>query len=278
MPAILPYLSDFDKQDFNYTEWYRVSIRDFGNGHKEGLITTYGTVSDLPKGWDGPDWNPERPEPDKDENQRRAARRAKCQVRKKCKAMGVDSLWTMTYKENVQDRELVLLHWKLFCERVRRVIPGWRYCAVLERQKRGALHIHVATHRLAYEYKERGIKVKSYDLFRSIWRSVTGGLGGSFNEKKAKGKIRIAASKVARYISKYVAKTFEEDGVRAEHEKRFFISQGVQLPPAVVMLFKREQLGDLIALLHSEVGATGVNSMFYSEDRGIFFIENFSPG
>lgn len=275
MPRSLPRLTAFEKQQYGYQEHYRVAIHDLGHGHKEATITRYGTLSDWPEYL--ANLPPANESPDPEENRRRAARRAKTQVRRKCKVLGVDSLWTLTYRECVTDRELVAKHWDAFCRRVRKVLPGFAYVATLERQKRGAWHIHLATHRLPATLQRDGVKVKSWNLLRSIWRSVVGDLGGNFDEQKRKRNSRSRSHKIARYISKYVAKGFE-DGDHADGQKRFWVSQGVKVPAAQVLVFAKEQFADLIALVHDAIGGQqGDTCLYLNAERSIFWMSAEAP-
>ena len=70
-------------------------------------------------------------------NLERAAKRAKTRVRHLCKAAGVDTLLTLTYRENMTDWGLLKRHVKEFNRRMARIIPGCFYVAAYERQARG---------------------------------------------------------------------------------------------------------------------------------------------
>ena len=72
-----------------------------------------------------------------------AGRRAKKNVRHRCKTIGADRMVTLTYRENMIDRERALKHWDLFRRRLGKV-KHFHYVAVIEEQERGALHFHVA--------------------------------------------------------------------------------------------------------------------------------------
>jgi hypothetical protein len=91
-----------------------------------------------------------------------AGRRAKKQVRLCCKTIGADRMVTLTYRENMMDREKALKHWKEFCRRMSK-LKSFHYVAVIEEQERGALHFHVAV-----------AGRQMYALLRSIWQSILG--------------------------------------------------------------------------------------------------------
>jgi len=271
MPRMLPRLTEGDKIAYGYQEFYRVALTDLGNGHKEASITTHRTLSDLPEWWGVPD--PLKMALTPEENRARAGRRAKVQVRQKCKVMGVNSLFTLTYKANVMDREMVAKHWKAFVTRVRKLLPSFSYVATLEKQKRGAYHIHIATHRLPALLQHQGVKVKSWNLLRAIWRSVVGELGGNFDEAKRKFHAKSRAHKIASYISKYVSKAFDDADEALDGKKRFWVSQGIVVPRPEVLIFPHEQFADLIALVHQACGGQeGHNTLYVDPGRGVFWM------
>ena len=112
--------------------------------------------------------------PDRREaNRKRAARRAKTRVRRLCKVQGLDTLLTLTYRGLVDDLAVCKRHFKEFIRRLRRALGAFSYVAAFERQKRGAWHVHIACHRLPRTMAARnGVKVKSFNVIRAIWRSV----------------------------------------------------------------------------------------------------------
>ena len=83
-------------------------------------------------------------------NRARAVRRSKQNIRWLCKVMEADRLFTLTYRENQTDRGQTRADFTRFLRLVRsgwrgqRGIPDWQYVAVLEKQERGAFHIHCA--------------------------------------------------------------------------------------------------------------------------------------
>ena len=141
------------------------------------------------------------------QNRERSSRRARTAVRRLCKAKSLDTMLTCTYKANVQDRDVIRRHLDLFIKRLRRVIPGFQYVAVLERQKRGAWHAHLAVERVQALYLHKGVLVRSYDLLRAVWRSVVGDLGGNIDVARSKAARRSSA-RIATYLSKYIGKGF----------------------------------------------------------------------
>jgi len=151
-----------------------------------------------------------------------AGRRAKKNVRMCCKTIGADRMVTLTYRENMVDREQALKHWKAFCRRIGKH-KEFHYVAVIEEQQRGALHFHVAV---------RGRQ--NYVLLRSVWQRVLG-LGPN-GEQMGQVNVRDphkfgfgvnGAHKLASYIAKYCSKEMQCRGL---DQKRYFRSRGVVLP------------------------------------------------
>jgi hypothetical protein len=155
-------------------------------------------------------------------NEEDAGQRAKQNVRDCCKAISADRMVTLTYRDNMTDREQALKDWKAFCRRLGKV-KKFHYVAVIEEQERGALHFHVAV---------RG--KQNYVLLRSIWQRVVG--LGPTGEKMGQVNVRDphtlgfgvkGAHKLAAYLAKYCGKQMD---CRELNEKRYFRSRGIVLP------------------------------------------------
>lgn len=158
----------------------------------------------------------------RESNEEDAARRARKTVRHRCKAIGADRLVTLTYRENMTDREVALKHWKAFVRRLSRV-QDFHYVAVIETQERGAIHFHVAV-------KGR----QHYAMLRSIWYSVL----GTNEDGSTRGQVNVrdphkfgfgskGHHKLASYIAKYCGKQMD---VRDLNQKRYFCSRGIVIP------------------------------------------------
>jgi hypothetical protein len=151
-----------------------------------------------------------------------AGRRAKKNVRHRCKTIGADRMVTLTYRENMIDRERALKHWDLFRRRLGKV-KHFHYVAVIEEQERGALHFHVAVQGR-----------QNYALLRSIWQSVLGkdADGRQMGQVNVRDPHRFGfgskgAHKLASYIAKYCGK---EMNTRDLNQKRYFSSKGIPVP------------------------------------------------
>lgn len=183
-------------------------------------------------------------------NLERAAKRAKTRVRRLCKVMGANALMTLTFRENVTDLELTKKLTREFVRRLRRVLPDFRGVAGYEEQDRGAWHVHIGCERVASTLTRNGVKYKSYNLVRSIWRSVTRDLAGTVNFSAGKRNQTRSAAKIAAYLSKYITKAFA-DGQK--YSNRFSVFGDVEIPRPV-------DLGTWPSLQAAFVGAYGLLS------------------
>lgn len=261
-----------------YSEWV-LQHRDFGNGHKEALL--YKRHVDAWKTFAKVNWEQHTRAKrgqglDREESIRKSAQRAKAQCRLVCKTMLVNSLWTLTYRANVTDRDVVIKHMKEFIRRVRRYIPDFRYVWTLENQTRGAYHVHMGTHTLPRVMLDGGHQVKSWDLMRRIWRAVVGDLGGNFDEAKdkakwrRKGSMQRSAAAIARYISKYVTKSFETD---TDLNRKRWNHSDVRLPHVIKHRFSKDlAASELIELAFAAVGDR-ITRTWWDSGRECFFIE-----
>ena len=149
-------------------------------------------------------------------NEARARGRAKGTIRKKCLTIGADHLVTLTYRANVEDRERVLHDLGRLRRALSRSGCSMPYVAVLERQQRGALHPHLA--------------VKGFQdvrLLRRCWYKIVGNGQGQVNVRGPRpGSSPV---KLARYLSKYISKDFD-NMPREFEEHRYFCSLGVKVP------------------------------------------------
>lgn len=163
---------------------------------------------------------------------RSAARRAKTMCRRVIITEGFDELLTLTYRENQEDRDLCKKHFTIWFQRMKRALGGFRFCASFERQERGAMHIHVATHKLPQHAVHKGVKIKAWELGTRIWRDIVGAdngmcfVGGrtKWGGDKRHKKMRLA--KMAAYVSKYIMKDFEDS---PSESNRYSRSNGTEI-------------------------------------------------
>ena len=237
---------------------FKVTLHDLGNGHREACVQR--AVDWVESGPLDPDsiaaqvMRGEREDPNEAEkreaNRKRSARRAKTMVRRLCKTLGCDSLLTLTYKQNVLDLAVMKADFKEFVRRVKRVCPAFVYAAGFERQKRGAWHSHIATHRLPRHLPaSNGVKVKSFNILRAIWRSVTKNRGGNIDGQNAKPWH--SPARLAAYLSKYMLKAFEDGDDWANRYSGTRL--GDARPKPTVMEFQKAAMGELMDLVFAEV-------------------------
>lgn len=203
------------------------------------------------------------------ENRERATRRARTKVRRLAKTKGLTVLLTLTYRENMVDRDRMQRDLDVFLKRVRRVIPGFQYVCVFERQKRGAWHAHLAVEKVLSHYLAGGKLVRSYDLLRSMWRGVVGPDNGNVDVSRNK-RLSRSAAKLAAYLSKYIGKTFDQ----TEKHVNAYSASGRALPRAVH--FRSDSpllthaLSTLFDLIDKEVSAS---DLFHTAcDGGGWFV------
>jgi hypothetical protein len=226
--------------------------RQLGNGHTECLIQPIvtwehvGVLSDL--AYEDRLAEVESTKEERHQaNLERAANRAKQRVRHLCKVAGIDTLLTLTYAANMTDWDTLKLHVKEFNRRMSKAIPGWFYVAAFERQKRGAWHVHMAIHRLpAMLQASNGVKVKSFNVVRSVWRAVAKDFGGNIDVQAKKRNSDRAPSRIAGYISKYMTKAFAEGDA---WKNRFSSSKGITVPKAERIRFAGYSLVDMLQLV-----------------------------
>jgi hypothetical protein len=263
---------------------FRVTLRDLGHGHREASVNR---CVDWTEGWPlDPDSRAaqilrgEIDDPDAEEkreaNIRRAARRAKSVIRQKCKAQGLDSLLTLTYKSNQTDRALCEAHLKAFLRRLRAAIPGFAYVAFFEPQKRGAWHVHLAVRKLPLMLgASNGVQAKSFNVVRAIWRRVVGEHGGNIDAGKWKNNARKSAAKCAAYISKYCLKTYAD----GELGSKRYRASSVDVPAPTTMEFQAASLAELIDLVVGFAGEGGrvLATSWLSDFKDCYFVASERP-
>lgn len=237
---------------------YYINLKTFVNGSIEALVKVVKPMKQemmqaeacyspgmLPLRHRSADLTEEEQEAKLKENWLRSVRRAKQNVRWLCKQMEADRLFTLTYRENVQDREKVKADFTRFLRLVRnggfRYVnrkgqlvkwhgdKNWRYVAVLERQDRGALHIHCAVQGW-----------QRIEMLRAAWYCALGAAHdaagadtpGQVNVTSPRAddgqkKRQWKTSRLASYISKYMEKTFED---ALAEKKRYWRSKDLQAP------------------------------------------------
>lgn len=183
------------------------------------------------------------------------AQRAKSQCRWVIKSQGLNELLTLTYRDNQEDRDLCKRHFKEWVRRMKAALGGkFVYCASFEKQGRGAMHVHVACHKLPEHGILRGQKVKAWKLGTDIWRSIigfsstgqTGGLCFVGGKTRNGGHRRnLSLAKLAGYVSKYIMKDYAESPLE---KNRYSRSDGLTLPKAVKTTYTGLTMAEMIDL------------------------------
>lgn len=203
-------------------------------------------------------------------NRERSSRRARTQVRRLCKAKGLTTMLTLTYRENMQDRARMARDFDVFVKRVRRVVPGFQYVCVFERQKRGAYHAHIAVQRVQSHYLHRGMVVRSFDLLRSMWRGVVGADNGNVDVSRNK-RVGRSSAKLASYLSKYISKGFGE----SSDGRDSYSASGRALPAALQVQHLGPDLVQAIAALVDLMAPEVANARHFHQallDSGGYFV------
>jgi hypothetical protein len=276
-------------------ESYFCNVRQFANGDVEAVLNLVRPMEQdaRKRAWEGfselfpklGSKSEDASEADKDANHRRAVRRAKQTIRFKVKEMGLDRLFTLTYRENVIDREKVKADFTRFLRLARKYIEGWSYIAVLEKQERGAYHIHCAV---------RGWqKIK---VLRACWHEALG-IKGSIKAildpiapkvlatgDSAPGNVDVTrpekggrrnwqAKRLAAYLVKYLGKTFDES---TEEKRRYWQSKDCSEPIPVRCWVEGtgplEALRNCVALLRERFGLDVGASFWSAPDCSAFWI------
>lgn len=146
------------------------------------------------------------------QNCERSARRARSAVRRRVKLFELSTMLTLTYAENVLERERIRRDVDVMLKRIKRLIPDFSYVCVFERQKRGAWHAHIACRTVQSHYLHRGKLVQSYALLRLMWRAVVGSAGGNIDVSRGRA-VKRSTGRLAGYLAKYIGKGFEDGQV-----------------------------------------------------------------
>jgi len=269
-------------------ETFTVRAHDMGNGHLEVSGVRDSVMTEL-------DWTPamvrdhlEMLDALKDDEKYQlecaakrlkiAANRCKTRVRRLCKAMGANTLLTLTYRFNEVDLGRVKLDVKEFNRRMLRVLPEFRFVALFEKQTRGAYHVHMATAGIPASFIKKNanglpVKIKSFDLIRTIWRSVTKERQGNIDIARRKRHSMSSAAAIASYISKYITKSFSE----GEKGSNRFAAYGDFTMPPVINLGRVSSALEVVEVCYSLLGDRVIFNQYYSPFGDWFFL-HAEPG
>jgi len=241
-----------------------LKVQSFKSGGYE-LTCRKVNLPKLARMMDAPRRRGKREAPDQinTETQRKNAFRAKRKLRLSVKNIGADRLFTLTRRETEdfwsED------DWKQAWDRFRRGCLKMgielAYVGVLERHKKGNFHLHMAI--------TGWINIK---IARRLWWSICGGRGQGNVDVSFKGYMggsRLDKSaRIARYISKYVTKTFESGASHEFNKKRYWASRH-DMPAARRIILG----GDCVVAAWSQVCEMfGLDTLRVVSDRDSFFL------
>jgi hypothetical protein len=211
-------------------------------------------------------------------NLKRAARRAKTMCRRVIITEAFDELLTLTYKDNQTDRALCKDHFAQWTRRMRKALPGFRFCASFERQERGAMHVHLATHKLPQHARYKGVRIKAWELGTRVWRDIVGAKNGMChvggNTRNGGRRRNLSLAKMAAYVSKYILKDFDES---PDESNRYSRSHGVVIAAKEHVTFYGLADREAIALVYEYLPSRQVHSLRYSPFGSIWFCSEVLP-
>lgn len=211
-----------------------------------------------------------------DKSLRTSIERSKRMIRQRCKAIRADRMLTLSTRVNETRIEVWAKWWDTFRRRLGK-LQDFHYVAVLERQQRGAWHIHIAVNGR-----------QNWKLLRSIWLSVIAkaGTDGAVNDsisgfkrqcvvRKLGGKGRAMRHLIATYIAKYVGKGAHDVGF---NKKRYWTSRGIVLPELTTYahLAADSSRGEAVAAAYECVDGNGADfgnaQLFWNRGIGVFWM------
>lgn len=195
------------------------------------------------------EYSPRGTSPHREANRERALRRARSRIRRLVMAAGLDHLLTLTYRENMQDLDRAERDLDRFLRKVRRHLgKDYPYVVVFERQKRGAIHWHLAVKGFQHVH-----------LLRRLWREVVG--EGNVDVQYRRSRHSLTRQKLVYYLCKYITKAAEELPL-GRH--RYRASLGIEIPRPVERAYP--DLGTLMAWVTSLF----VPTYHWRSDDGLF--------
>lgn len=274
--AIPEYRAKLVKLPHGQTE---VSITPANKAHVTSLRMGFNPLLDCPRKRRTVEEQAERDA----ENRQRAAKRARQNVRHLVKSVFADHMLTFSWRENMTDRARAAAEWKEFVRLFRVRYPSWAYLAVLEKQERGALHIHVAVQgkqdiRWLLRCWLLAIGQAPEDV--SAW--LVGGvkLGekslGAVNVEPPKkrwggGSKQWKRDKLAGYLTKYIGKEFDE---AEKNAKKYWHSRNIIKPEIERFWLKATTYAEAVIEAHDLIYYTGAChlSMWGDQSAGVIWI------
>lgn len=179
------------------------------------------------------------------DNIRRAKRELQRTLIENFSAKPCEAMITLTYKENMQDKEKLSYDWKILSKWIKRYVGAEiAYIAIIELQKRGAYHLHVPIKRVD-GYK---LIIPQAEL-QAHWQHGT-------------ADIRRTNKNTCEYLSGYFEKTYK--AVRSlkqeKYTKLYHCSKNIKKPGKFYDIFKNvakkypKEINSAIGKIYNEKG------------------------
>jgi len=205
----------------------------------------------------------------KENNVASSVKRSKVKIRHLVKSMGCDRMITFTVAEAEGSYYRTIEEWAAMWKKFLRLCVkngiDFRYVAVMERHKKGNLHMHAAV-----------VGYLRVEIIRKLWLCCTGGRGTG-NVDIAKKRVRRDCTVyerragLARYLSKYIVKQI--DGV--EFNKKRYWSSRHKLPSAERYILRSDELSDVFFEIAELLGlnplAMSQKVFLFPDGGGLFF-------
>lgn len=179
------------------------------------------------------------------DNVRRAKRELQRTLIENFSAQPCEAMITLTYKENMQDKEKLSYDWKILSKWIKRYIGAEiAYIAVIELQKRGAYHLHVPIKRVD-GYK---LIIPQAEL-QAHWQHGT-------------ADIRRTNKNTCEYLSGYFEKTYKtiRSLKQEKYTKLYHCSKNIKKPGKFYDVFKNvakiypKEINSAIGRIYNEKG------------------------
>lgn len=181
------------------------------------------------------------------DNIRRAKRELKRTLIENFSAQPCEAMITLTYKENMQDKEKLSYDWKILSKWIKRYIgTEIAYIAIIELQRRGAYHLHIPIKRVD-GYK---LIIPQAEL-QAHWQHGT-------------ADIRRTNKNTCEYLSGYFEKTYK--AVRSlkqeKYTKLYHCSKNIKKPGKFYDVFKNvakkypKEINSAIGKIYNDKGET----------------------
>ncbi|BAG75144.1 hypothetical protein [Ralstonia phage RSM3] len=242
------------------------------SGYRRTVVQRLNDLRDLPRRVRGA-----KPETEDDKEARAtsvksAAKRAKQNVRLRCKTARVTHMITLTTRECIADLERFLKLWDAFRRTMARH-SEFHYIAVPEPQKRGAWHMHVAVSGRA-----------ALNLARRAWLKVVGGRGKGYCHIRNPQGAHFGKQWKLDALASYIAQVHRQGycPILVSIRRSTTPSRGINVPEAVVYAIENSKpncgdaLKDVLTTLCAEFDIADIRC-FVAIDGSSYFASASKP-